>query len=109
MSYEASALGKGNALERQRLRTLERACDPATFEVMAGLGPKPGWRCLDAGAGGGSAARWMAATIPQAEVIAPDLDVRFLKDLGAGVTVAEHDLTSDSPPPGGPYDLIHCR
>src|SRR4051812_14784990 len=88
MSYEASALGKDNSLERQRLRTLESACDPATFEVIAGLGPGPGWRCLDAGAGGGSVARWMAGTIPRAEVVAIDLDVRFLNDLGPGVTVA---------------------
>lgn len=109
MSYEASALGKDNSLERERLRTLERTCDPATFEVMASFDPRPGWRCLDAGAGGGSVARWMAATIPRAEVVATDLDVRYLNDLGSGVTVAEHDLTSDSPPPGGPFDLIHCR
>jgi len=109
MSYEASALGKDNSLEHQRLRTLERSCDPATFDVMAALGPRPGWRCLDVGAGGGSVARWMAETIPRAEVVATDLDVRFLADLRPAVTVAEHDLTSESPPPGGPFDLIHCR
>src|SRR3954468_6458539 len=40
---------------------------------------------------------------------AGNLDVRFLTDLGAGGTAVEHDLTSDSPLPGGPFDLIHCR
>jgi hypothetical protein len=45
---------------RRRLELLEACHDPGSFRRAAALGVGPGWRCLDAGAGGGSFARWPA-------------------------------------------------
>lgn len=39
--------------ERERLAALERIWDPATFAFLAELGIRPGWRCLEVGAGAG--------------------------------------------------------
>ena len=63
-------------LARTRLSMLETCQDPTSFRCAAALGVRPGWKCLDAGAGGGSFARWLADRVGAGGgVVAADLDV----------------------------------
>ena len=63
-------------LARERLALLEACHDPATFRRSQALGVRPGWSCLDASAGHGSVARWLAQRVgPGGRVVAADLDV----------------------------------
>jgi SAM-dependent methyltransferase len=95
---------------RQRLELLEACYDAASFERASRLGVREGWRCLDAGAGGGSFARWLSTQVGAAgSVIAADADTRLL----AGITepnieVRQTDLVSD-PLPAGEFDFVHTR
>ena len=95
---------------RQRLELLEACYDAASFERASRLGVREGWRCLDAGAGGGSFARWLSTQVgPAGSVIAADLDTRLL----AGITepnieVRQTNLVSD-PLPAGEFDFVHTR
>lgn len=95
---------------RRRLEQLETCYDAASFRRAAALGVREGWRCLEAGAGHGSYARWLGSQVGAAgSVIAADLDTRLL----AGITepnieVRQLDLVCD-PPPGGQFDFIHTR
>jgi len=95
---------------RQRLELLEASYDAASFKRASRLGVREGWRCLDAGAGGGSFARWLSTQVgPAGSVIAADLDTRLL----AGITepnieVRQTNLVSD-PLPAGEFDFVHTR
>jgi hypothetical protein len=66
---------------RRRLELLEACHDPGSFRRAAALGVGPGWRCLDAGAGGGSFARWPAERT--GDVLAVDVDVRLVEKIDA--------------------------
>jgi SAM-dependent methyltransferase len=95
---------------RQRLELLEACYDAASVKRASALGVRKGWRCLDAGAGHGSFARWLSTQVGAAgSVIAADLDTRLL----AGITepnieVRQTDLVSD-PLPTGEFDFVHTR
>lgn len=94
--------------ERTRLAGLEALWDPGTQEVLARVGVRPGLRCLEVGAGGGSIAQWLATQVgPQGHVVATDLDPRFVQP-GPSLEVLQHDVLVDDDP-GGPFDLIHAR
>jgi SAM-dependent methyltransferase len=97
-------------LARRRLELLEACHDPGSFRRAEALGVGPGWRCFDAGAGGGSFARWLAARVsPAGSVIAGDLDVRLLRELDApGLEVRRMDVTTDHVPAAA-YDFVHTR
>ena len=74
--------------ERARLDLLEEAHDPITRRRLSTLGVKPGSRCLEVGAGGGSIARWLGEQVtPSGAVVAVDINTRFLVDLPATVEV----------------------
>ena len=90
---------------RQRMASLETLYDPVTRANLDATGAGPGWKCLEAGAGGGSIARWLAGQ--GCTVLATDLDPS-LCDPGPGVEVRRHDLTRD-PLPEARFDLIHAR
>ncbi|MEU4690628.1 methyltransferase domain-containing protein [Actinoplanes sp. NPDC023714] len=87
---------------------LAEILDPFTFDQLATAGDLRGRRCLEAGAGGGSVARRLAALAgPGGHVLATDLNPRHMpKDHGYGVS--RHDLTTE-PVPDPPWDLIHAR
>ncbi|GIE85342.1 class I SAM-dependent methyltransferase [Actinoplanes regularis] len=91
-----------------RHRLLAEVLDPFTVERLAGLGDLTGRRCLEAGAGGGSVATWLAERAgPGGSVLATDLNPRHLRtDLG--YAVLRHDLSAE-PVPDPPWDLIHAR
>jgi hypothetical protein len=58
-------------LARERLDMLQAAHDQASIRRASALGVGPGIRCLEAGAGGGSFARWLASR--GCDVVAADM------------------------------------
>jgi SAM-dependent methyltransferase len=98
------ALPNAYELARERLSLLEETYDPASIRRAEALGVGDGWRCLDAGAGGGSFARWMANR--GADVVAADIDVRHLE--GGPFEVRPIDLRTDRIEPSA-FDLVHTR
>ncbi len=95
-------------LGRQHVGYLEQLFDEPTMACLAGAGVRPGQRCLDLGAGGGSVTRWLADQVgPDGEVVAVDIDTDHLP-ARPGVVVRRHDI-NDGLPEEGPYDVIHAR
>jgi SAM-dependent methyltransferase len=96
--------------ERHRLNLVEATEDPGSIRLLAALGVRRGWRCLEVGGGGGSIATWLCRRVGTAGVVtATDLDPRFLETLDApNLQVLRHDITCD-PLPEGAFDLIHSR
>jgi tRNA A58 N-methylase Trm61 len=84
--------------ERARLRLIEEIYDPATTRRLASLGLTSGWRCLELGAGAGSIASWLAARVgPSGQVVATDIDPRFLQDIKLpNLEVRRHDIRTDA-------------
>ena len=97
-------------LERARLEKLQAINDPATLERLEAIGIQPGARCLEVGAGAGSIARALAERAGEdGEVVAADLDPRFLDDFpGPGRRVVSHDLPKGPVLPGD-FDFAHAR
>jgi SAM-dependent methyltransferase len=94
----------------ERLAGIEATWDRGTQALLSSLGIGPGWRCLEAGAGGGSIAAWMAERVaPGGSVLAVDLDTTHVEPLAGGVlAVRRHDLLRDDLPAGA-FDLVHER
>lgn len=97
-------------LERARLRLLEEYHDPLTASQLDAIGVGEGWRCLDAGAGGGSVTRMLANRVGSTgSVLAVDLDTSMLEEFASDrVEVRRLDLLSDQLPQGE-FDLVHAR
>ena len=97
-------------LERARLRLLEEHHDPLTASHLDAIGVGVGWRCRDAGAGGGSVTRMLAERVgATGSVLAVDLDISLLEGLASErVEVRRHDLLSDRLPEAE-FDLVHAR
>jgi SAM-dependent methyltransferase len=108
----AAGYGLDNAWHKalSRLRSLEQWLDPATIRHLRARGVGAGWRCLEVGAGAGSVARWLCGQVcPGGEVVATDIDTRFLETRSdANLRVLRHDITADNLPPAA-FDLVHCR
>jgi SAM-dependent methyltransferase len=106
------ALGQEGAeeFERARLALLEEVCDPYTVLQLDAIGVGEGWRCLDVGAGAGSATRLLAERVGETgSVLAVDLDVRLLEPLASDrVEVRRHDLLGE-PLPEATFDVVHAR
>lgn len=96
--------------ERARLEALEAVFDPCSQRCIRALAPKPGWRCLEVGAGGGSMAEWMCWVVgPEGVVVATDLETKFLSAIDASnLEIREHNIVSD-PLEIESFDLIHTR
>jgi len=96
--------------ERHRLRALEEVYDPTTRRHLAALEPRPGWRCLEVGAGAGSIARWLCERVaPRGSVVATDIDTRFLDaEPAPGLEPRKHDIVAD-PLEESAFDLVHAR
>lgn len=98
------------AAEEARLAGIQALFDPFTFGCFEALGVGPGWRCWEVGAGAGSVARWLAERVGETgEVLATDIDLRFL-DVARypRLSVRRHDVVAE-PPPGEGFDLVHAR
>jgi SAM-dependent methyltransferase len=101
-------LDSSSGLGRAQLRYLETMLDIPTTECLGAIGVRPGQRCLDLGAGGGSITRWLAEkTCPAGTVVSVDLDIDHLVRQ-PGVEIHRHDI-NDGLPAEGPYDVIHAR
>jgi SAM-dependent methyltransferase len=96
--------------ERRRLDAQARMLDPATQRCIERTGISPGWQCLEAAAGTGSVARWLAERVgPTGHVLATDVDTRFLEGVDEpNITVVRHDLRTD-PLDDEAFDLVHLR
>jgi SAM-dependent methyltransferase len=96
--------------EDERLAALEGQLDPVSRAAIGQLGLAAGWRCWEAGAGGGSMAAWLAGRVAaRGSVLATDVDISGLSGPRcANVTVARHDLEREDVP-SGEFDLIHAR
>jgi SAM-dependent methyltransferase len=103
-------LANGWELARRRLHALEKAYDPLTIRRLDTLGVEPGWTCLEVGAGAGSITRWLARRVgPDGRVVATDIDVSLLDEVGQdNVDVRELDLR-DADLPEAAFALIHSR
>jgi SAM-dependent methyltransferase len=95
--------------ELARLQAIEAVSDPWTTDILQRAGPLAGRRCLDAGAGAGSIARWLAQRAgPRGLVVAADADTRFLQPPAPGLRVVRHDIRRGPLAPGG-FALVHAR
>ncbi|MFD3850530.1 class I SAM-dependent methyltransferase [Streptomyces microflavus] len=95
----------------ERMAGLEQCYDPFTIQQLNQLGIQPGWSCLEVGGGGGSIGRWLADQVtPTGNVVVTDIDNRWTADPDSPqLHIEQHDITSDEPVPGAPFDLIHAR
>lgn len=93
-----------------RLGSLATIYDGVTFGHLRRRGVGPGWRCLEVGGGNGSIAAWMSKQVGRnGQVVATDLDTRYLRLLNHPlVEVRTHDISVD-PLETGHFDLIHTR
>jgi SAM-dependent methyltransferase len=105
--YEDVWAGAESQGERERLLALAEALDGETERRIRALRPQPDWRCLEIGAGAGTVAEWLARTCPEGQVVAADIDPRFLTER-ENLQVVRHDITVDDFPEKS-FDLIHAR
>lgn len=95
-------------VEHDRLSLLQEVFDPFSARLLDRVGVRPGWDCLEVGAGAGSVARMLAERAGSDHVLATDMSTEFLGHLDdIGVRVLRHDVTVDDQP--GEFDLIHSR
>jgi SAM-dependent methyltransferase len=96
--------------ERDRLELMSRLLDPMHQRHLEALGPEPGWRCLEVGAGNGSVSAWLAGRVgPDGRATAVDIDTRFMEGLAcANLEVRRLDLARD-PIEAQVYDLVTAR
>lgn len=96
--------------ELARLQAIEQVFDPASRTQIQSTGITAGWRCLEVGAGAGSIARWLAAVVgAQGQVMAVDLDTRFVAHLNQpNLEVLKADIRQ-FPLERGLFDLVHAR
>jgi len=90
-------------LAERRLELLAACHDPDSIRLVERLGA--GGDCLEAGAGHGSFARWLAARGD--DVLAVDLDVQLIEP-GPGLRVQALNLATD-PLPRAAFDFVHTR
>ncbi|WP_089155566.1 methyltransferase domain-containing protein [Micromonospora sp. NBS 11-29] len=102
------AFDTGAADAVPQMHALESFLDPITTGRIAAPILTAGARCWEVGAGGGSIARAMAASVgPAGRVVATDLDLTHLRPAG-NLDVRRHDVRRE-PPPGDAFDLVHAR
>jgi SAM-dependent methyltransferase len=101
--------GAETVSESTRLRNIQQASDSFTIKHLEATGIGQGWRCLEIGAGGGSIAGWLGDRVgATGSVVATDVDLQRLGDLGAPVEVRRHDIAREGLESAA-YDLVHCR
>ena len=110
MTRSRYAFANRRAVQPERLRLLAALLDDGTFRLLERLGVRPGWRCLEVGAGGGSVAAWLCdRTAPGGSVLATDIDTTILRQLERpNLEVRVHDVLADELPERE-FDLVHAR
>jgi SAM-dependent methyltransferase len=96
--------------ERKRLSALEAWLDPGTIRHLEACGVGQGWQCLEVAAGGGSIAAWLCQRVGSGgQVVATDINPRFLERLDLpNLDVRRHHLLHDALPENT-FDLVHAR
>ena len=108
-SYRISTDREEAAQEQRRLEMLGALRDRRSIGVLQEIGVRPGWRCIDVGAGGGSLARWLAAQVgPEGSVLSTGVDVRFQPGSAGNLEVRRHDVVQEELPENA-FDLVHAR
>ena len=110
MDADASGQPESTRIVRLWLAAIEDLYDAGTMRLLRGRGLSQGWRCLEVGAGSGTIACLLAGSVaPTGDVVATDIDTRFLTGLrDPNLEVWRHDVTSD-PFPEREFDLVHAR
>jgi SAM-dependent methyltransferase len=107
--YSTGILSHELPTELRRMQLMEQMLDPEEIKVLSGLAIEPSWQCLELGAGAGSIARWLAARCPQGQVVATDVDTRFLDpSWSPNLVVMAHDVERESFAAES-FDLVHAR
>ena len=93
-----------------RFSALADLYDPGTIRHLERIGVGRGWRCWEIGAGQGSMAAWLSERVgPDGQVLATDIDTRFLDHLAQpNVCVRRHNVVVDALPEST-FDLVHAR
>ena len=108
--YRLAARGRQEA-EDARLGLLEDLFDSASRRRRDLV--RPGWRCLEVGAGRGSIAVWLAEQVGEnGHVVATDIDVTYLERLDLpNLEVRRHNILDDPLDILGPgsFDLVSSR
>ncbi|HSF16193.1 MAG TPA: methyltransferase [Vicinamibacteria bacterium] len=106
----AYLLDKDKQEAQRRLSLLARIQDPATIAFLERVNVRPGWRCLEVGAGSGTIASWLRErTTPGGRVVATDIDTTFVEPLRSETfEVRRHDLVTDELESDS-FDLVHAR
>ena len=96
--------------ELERLRMIEQVLDPASRRRLLATGLQSGWRCLEVGPGAGSVMTWMSEAVgPTGQVVAVDLDPKFLGESGqSNVEIVRADILTAQFPEQS-FDLVHAR
>ena len=110
MGGDYAGIGRPADVERRRLGHLAERLNPATQRWIRERGIGLGWHCLEVGAAEGSMSRWLADQVgADGQVVAADLDLRFLADVrAANLEVRKFDLRHD-PIEADHFDLAYCR
>lgn len=93
-----------------RYKLLSEIFDGITTRALRIAGVRSGWSCLEAGAGAGSIAHWLARRVGSTgHVLATELDTTLLQRVSVpNLEVRQHDLLRD-PLPKRTFDLVHMR
>jgi SAM-dependent methyltransferase len=96
--------------EHERLTRIGAILDPVTIGCLETIGVTTGWRCLEVGAGAGSIATWLCRRVgAHGQVVATDLEVKFLTVLDSpNLEIRQHDIVHDPLEPAA-FDLVHAR
>jgi ubiquinone/menaquinone biosynthesis C-methylase UbiE len=110
MTGTAYAFDTADVDECVRLEAQTSLWDPFTFRRLDEVGVRPGWRCLEVGAGTGSVARWLLGRVgTDGHVVATDLEPKWFGSLaGPNCEVRRHDIATD-PIEEAEFDLVHLR
>lgn len=95
--------------EVERMRLIEQALDAYSIGLLQSTGVKPGWTCLEVGAGAGSIALWMGRVVgATGRVVAIDTNTSHIRHLtGPQYTLMQCDIVNASLE--CEFDLVHCR
>lgn len=110
MSESRYLLDRDRREALRRLRNIEKLEDPATIACLERIGVSSGWRCLEAGAGAGSIARWLGRQVGETgRVLAADLNTDLLElEPRPNVECRRIDLAADTLEEAA-FDLVHAR
>lgn len=100
----------GDDAGRRRLALLDEFHGPMTISQLEAAGVKPGWQCLEAGAGTGAITAWLAERVaPGGRVLAVDIETDWLEPLrGDIIDVRRADITTTALSADS-FDLVLAR